>query len=86
MEATKDTRTIKEVQEALGDLMCKHFRPVVEGEQVFQMLTTEELFHMVNSHSPELVPPSMFREAMLGLGYTEKLMGNQFRWLLGDRD
>jgi hypothetical protein len=86
MEPKVDIRTFDEVQEALGDLMRKHFRPVSEGRDVSQMLTTEELLHMVNSHSPDLVPPPMFREAMLGLGYTEKLIGNQFRWLLAERD
>ena len=86
MEPKVDTRTIEEVQEALGDLMCKHFRPTSEGLEVTHMLTTDELLHMVNSHAPDLVPPSMFRQAMLGLGYTEKLMDNHFRWLLADRD
>lgn len=86
MEEQVDIRTLEQVQEALGDLMCKHFRPVSDGCEVSQMLTTEQMLHMVNSHSPDLVPPKLFRDAMLGLGYTEKLMGTEFRWLLGDRD
>lgn len=85
MDKQQDTRTIEEIQEALSDLMLEHFRPVEKEADATQMLTTEQLLHIVNSHSPDMVPPDKFRECMLALNFVERWDGSRFHWLLTER-
>ena len=85
MDKQQDTRSIDKLQEALGDLMLKHFRPVEKEADATQMLTTEQLLHIVNGHSPDLVPPDKFRECMLALNFVERFDSGRFDWLLAER-
>ncbi len=85
MDKPIEDRTLEQVQEALSELLLAHFRPAPNEQSATQMLSTEQLLHIVNSHSPGLVPPNMFRECMLGLSFDERYINGSFVWLLMER-
>jgi hypothetical protein len=86
MDEQKDIRTKEQVFEEFGDFMLCHFRPAENAGKATQMLNTEQLLSMVNDHSPGLVPPLFFREAMLKLNYVEHQLDGRFVWLLSERN
>jgi hypothetical protein len=73
---------IEEACKRLEDLLHGKFRKATDAGDADAYYTTEELFSMVDGHSPELVPKPQFREALLKLGYVEMRLESQFVWLL----
>lgn len=71
-----------EQREALLDLLNAHFRPAEHEAEADHMYPTEQLYHLVVEHSPGLIPPEALRDALLELGYKERFVGDEFRWLL----
>jgi hypothetical protein len=66
----------------LRDLLAPQFRPVPKGTTAEHMLTTDEIFHVVDNHAPDLVPKHILRDLLLSLGYEETYLGTQFVWLM----
>jgi len=46
------------------------------------MLSTEDVFHLVDTHAPGEVKQHHFRGLMLDLGFKEKYMAQRFIWLM----
>ncbi|HRH68799.1 MAG TPA: hypothetical protein PLB89_04760 [Flavobacteriales bacterium] len=70
-------------REELNGLLAKQFRPSRSEDDVAEhMMSTDELFHIVQSHSPGLIPARELRTMLLELGYKEKYLSDRFVWLL----
>jgi len=71
------------VTETVSDLLRPHYLPAKGVADADEMLTTAQLYAMINDHDPELVPPNMIRKVLLGAGYRDGLQDpTSFVWYL----
>lgn len=71
------------VTETVSDLLRPHYLPAEGTDDADEMLTTAQLFALINDHDPELVPQNMIRQVLLGAGFSEGILdGTGFVWFL----
>lgn len=70
---------------AVRGLLDRFFVPVATIGVAGLLLSTAELHHQIEEHSPGLVPVGALREVLLSLGFVEAYTGEGFVWLLDRR-
>lgn len=81
----KKKPTEEEQMAELGQLIGARFTPVKDIAKCDDMYRTEELYEMVERHSPGLVPLRLMRRFLKELGYTEFHLDSGFVWLLASK-
>lgn len=66
----------------LSSLLSARYIPTSDPGSCDDMLSTEELHDLIERHAPGLIPLRQMRVFLLELGFTEKLIGSSYLWLL----
>lgn len=74
--------TDEERKQMLTEIIGARYLPTRSIAECEDMLTTDDLHELVERHSPGAVPLRLMRRFMQELGYTETLIGTEYRWLM----
>lgn len=83
-EEEQDAVLTEDMVNALHDLLARDMPPAGPNGPA-ELRTTEQIWGLVDSHSPGLIPIKHMREAMLRLNYIEQLTGSGFYWRIATR-
>jgi hypothetical protein len=64
----------------LHELLNKHFPPAPGESDQRKMMSTSDLYAILDEHAPGQFIPGQLFEAMQNLGYARKLVGEQLMW------
>lgn len=81
-ELPDDALEQERLKEHLRDLLFQQFQPSKSSTFADHMFSTDEVFHIVNNHSPDLVPKYKLRDLLIILGFKERFMTNAYVWLM----
>jgi hypothetical protein len=71
----------QELKRAVG-FLAAHFQPAPDAPGCSVMLTTDQLFDRISSHSPGEVTKNSLVRALRNAGYIERYIGQEFKWLM----
>lgn len=73
---------LEKVVESVRDVLLPCYRPATTPGEASEMLTTTELWHVLQERAPDLVQMNELRDVMVALGYVEHRIGTSMCWML----
>lgn len=75
--------TVEPINTELAQRFIKRFFvPATDAASCGLMLTTDQLFDRIQSHSPGEIPKPELVAALRAIGFREEYIGQEFKWLM----